>query len=93
MQATTQTLMPFFMFLLATLQALIFWMLGQSAQERREMRAKMDDLAGQVTSLNAHVGVDGNNGIKSRLDEIAHKLDKVAEEMAELRGERRRPVP
>jgi hypothetical protein len=72
---------------IGALQALLFWMLGQSSQDRREIRSAIDHVKGEVATLNAHVGVDGN-GIISRLDTMSAKLDRIAEEMAEARGRR-----
>ena len=57
-------------------QALLFWMLGQSSQDRREMRTDISALKDQVASLNAHVGVDGN-GLLARFDKMESKIDAI----------------
>ena len=75
------------MIVIGALDAILLWMLGQSSQDRREMRADITTLRDEVKALNTHVGVDGN-GIISRLDTMGAKLDRIAEEMAEARGRR-----
>ena len=61
---------------IGALQALLFWMLGQSTQDRREMRNDIAALKDQVSSLNAHVGVDGN-GLLARFDKMESKIDAI----------------
>ncbi len=72
------------------------WMQTRSASDRTEMRADLKTMAEAitvlrtaVTTLNTHVGVDGN-GIISRLDAITGTLAEIQREMAENRGASRK---
>ncbi len=74
--------------------AFLSYMQYRSATDRAEMRGEMnglkerqDKLRNEVTTLNAHVGVDGN-GIMAQLVVITQKIDALGTEIAESRGAR-----
>jgi hypothetical protein len=69
------------------LEAIVLWLLQQSWKDRQVIHDEVSLIRSQVVTLNTHVGVDGN-GIIARLDSMAAKLDKIADELAESRGRR-----
>ncbi len=75
--------------------AFLTYMQVRSKNDRDEIRADIKAMDArvsrthdEVTTLNTHVGVDGN-GIISRLDGIVSTLDDIKKEMAENRGANR----
>ncbi len=74
--------------------AFLGYMQHRSAKDRAEMRDEikevredLKEIRDEVTTLNAHVGVDGN-GIMAQLVVITNKIDALSTEIAEGRGAR-----
>lgn len=75
------------------------WMQARASDDRREIRADVKEnglaiasVRNDVTTLETHVGIDGN-GIIAKLDSMAVTLDEIKNELAENRGAHRHIRP